>query len=271
MTTRSLSNFSPRLARAVAVLTILLSIPFLSFYWMTSAQLIPDAVMASSNHIWLTSLSIALYLPFSVAACFVFGNLCAYILVSIAGISIACVGLIWGRPNWLLRIWLLLVILTIVIFPFVLRYRPALTSAPGYEMQVVTDPGFFGGIVKASQNLVEHTPCDYQLIGWSADNQLYYEAMCRTRAQVWRYSPTQPSRHTQISSRPKELGGYEMPKERLLGMVRADGVRPREYESVTRPILLGSSGLVSPDGHWVALVTQHVYGTQDVIVLTDTE
>jgi hypothetical protein len=270
MTTRSLSNFSRHLTRTVTILTSLLSIPFLSFYWMTSAQLIADAVRASSNHIWLTPLSIALYLPFAAAATFVFGNLYAYILVSIAGIGMACVGLIWGRPNWLLRIWLLLVILGIVVFPFVLRYRPALTSAPGYEMQVVTDPGFFGGIVKASQNLVEHTPCDYQLIGWSSDNQLYYEAMCGTRAQVWRYSPTQPSRHTQISSRPKELGGYEMPKERLLEMVRADGVRPREYESVARPILLGSSGLVSPDGHWVALVTQHVYGTQDVIVLTDT-
>lgn len=268
MTIRSLPKPSFLSSKSLAVLATILSVPFLSFYWMALARFIPDAI-AGDNPNWLTPLSIVLYLPFAFIAYILFGNLYAYTLTTIAGITAAIAGLIWERPNRLLRVWLLLIIFAIVAFPFIYRYQPALSAAPGYRMQIVTVPGFFGGIIKASQNLMEQTPCKYELLGWSTDNQLYYRAICGAETQVWQYSPTQPSSHTQVSSSPTNLSASTISENTVLEMIRADGVKPEKYESVTRPILLKSKGVVSPDGRWTAIVTQHVYGTQDVVVLTD--
>jgi hypothetical protein len=96
-----------------------------------------------------------------------------------------------------------------------------------------------------------------------------YQATCGAETRVWRYSPTQPGNHTQLSSSPTNLSASTIPENAVLEMVRAGGVKPEKYESVTRPILLRSRGVVSQDGRWTAVVTQHVYGTQDIIILTD--
>jgi len=221
---------------------------------MALSRLVPDAMMAQSPG-WLMPLSIALYLPFAFFAYTLFGNLYAYILATIASVTAVVTALVKGRPSKLLRVWLLLVTCAITAFPLFFRYQPALVAGPGYRMQLVTNPGFLGGIIKASQNLV--------------DNLLYYRATCGAEAQIWRYSPTQRGSHTQVSSSPASLSVSTIPKDAVLGMVRSGGVRPEAYESVTRPILLESRGVVSPDGRWTAVVTQHVYGTQDVIILTD--
>lgn len=238
---------------------------------MALGRFIPDAIVAHSPD-WLTPLSIVLYLPFAFFAYTIFGNLYAYILATIASITVVITELIWGRPNKLLRVWLLMVICGTIAFPLIFRYQPALVAAPGYRMQIVTDPGFFGGIIKASQNLVEQTPCEYELLGWSTDNRLYYRAICGAETQIWRYSPTtQPGSHTQVSTSPTNLSTSTISENTVLEMVRADDVKPEKYESVTRPILLESRGVVSPDGRWTAVVTRHVYGTQDVIILTNAE
>jgi hypothetical protein len=254
--------------RSLAILATILGLPFLAFYWMALGSFIPDAVAGGSPN-WLTHLSIALYLPFAFFAYTIFGNLYAYILATVAGIATAIAGLIWGRPNRILRVWLLMVVFAIIFFPVFYRYRPALVAAPGYRLLLVTDPGLFGGIIKSSQNLLEQTPCEYKLLGWSTDNQLYYQATCGAKTGIWRYSPTQPSNHTQVSDSPTNLRTTMIPESAVLEMVRAGGVRPEQYESIMRPIMLKSGGDVSPDGRWIAVVTQHIYGTQDVIVLTD--
>lgn len=267
VTTRSLSKPSLPL-KSLAILATILSLPFLAFYWMALGSFIPDAV-ASRSPGWLTPLSLVLYLPCAFVAYTLFGNLYVYILATIGGIAAAIAGLIWGRPNRLLRVWLLMVVFAIIAFPFFYRYQPALVAAPGYRMQMVTDPGLFGGIIKTSHNVVEQTPCTYELLGWSTDNQLYYQATCGAETRIWRYSPTQPGNHVQVSNSPTNLSTSTIPGNAVMEMVRARGVKPEEYESVTRPILLKSRGVVSPDGRWTAVVTQHIYGTQDVIVLTD--
>ena len=268
MTTRSLLKPSGLSSKSLAIIATVLSIPFLSFYWMALSRLVPDAMMAQSPG-WLMPLSIALYLPFAFFAYTLFGNLYAYILATIASVTAVVTALVKGRPSKLLRVWLLLVTCAITAFPLFFRYQPALVAGPGYRMQLVTNPGFLGGIIKASQNLVEQTPCEYELLGWSTNNLLYYRATCGAEAQIWRYSPIQRGSHTQVSSSPASLSASTIPKDAVLGMVRSGGVRPEAYESVTRPILLESRGVVSPDGRWTAVVTQHVYGTQDVIILTD--
>jgi hypothetical protein len=263
---RGLPELTFRTPKSLAVLATILSVPFLSFYWMALHRFIPDVVVAHSPN-WLTPLSMGLYLPFAFFAYTLFGNVPGYILVTGAGIATAAVGLIRERANKRLRVWLLIVLCSIIAFPLAFRYQPALTAAPGYRMHTVTDPGFLGGIVKASQNITEQTPCTYELLGWSTEHNLYYRATCSAETAIWRYAPAQSDSHTRVANPPAALSASTASEDRVLAMVRAGGVRPERYEPVTRPLLLKSSGLVSPDGHWVAVVTQHVYGTQDVIVL----
>ena len=268
MTTQGLPKLSFLSAKSVAVLATILGVPFLSFYWMALARFVPDTILGGNSG-WLMPLSLVLYVPFAFFAYILFGNLYAYILVTIVGITAAITGLIQGRQHRLLAVWLLALIFAIVAFPFVYRYRPALVAATGYRMQLVTDPGFWGGIVRASQNLIEQTPCEYELLGWSADGKLYYQATCDGETQIWQYSPARPGSCTRVSGVPAKLSASTISKDAVLEMVRASDVRPEEYELATRRLLLKSQGVVSLDGYWTAIVTQHIYGTQDVIVLTD--
>jgi hypothetical protein len=53
--------------------------------------------------------------------------------------------------------------------------------------------------------------------------------------------------------------------------VSASGVSPQETEAVTRSIVLASEGFMSADGKWVAFVSQHVYGPQDIVVISQSE
>ncbi|MCA9994278.1 MAG: hypothetical protein KDE56_00940 [Anaerolineales bacterium] len=165
-------------------------------------------------------------------------------------------------------LWLLLALCALLTFSFLFAYRPALAAAPGYRMQLVTAPGFLGGFAKTFQNVLEMQPCAYELLGWDADNWLYYEALCGSEVQVWQYLPTQSAHHLQVPHSPNTLETAVMAKKEMLDIVRATGVRPKKYESVTRPLLLKSEGIISPNGQWTALIVQHVYGPQDVVLLT---
>lgn len=165
-----------------------------------------------------------------------------------------------------LMIFAVTVALLLICAVSVLRYRPALSAAPGYEMKFVTAPNLWDNPVRVWQRFTEQRPCEYQILGWSPDNQLYYQATCGAQAQLWAYAPNRF--HNPAASVPSQLHQATLSKGQVLDLVRADGVSPAEYEPVTRPLCLKSDGYVSPDGRWVAMVTQHVYGPQDIVVLT---
>jgi len=196
-----------------------------------------------------------------------FSHVSTYVLVSAIGLALGVAALVRGHPGWLGRLWALILVLAVVAFPWIYRYQPALGAAPGYEMQIVTQPGFFGGVVKMSQIGLEERPCQYELLGWSADHRLYYQATCGAETQSWYYDPSQDDGARQVAAVPDTLGQASISEDSALRMVRARGVWPQDLEPVTRPILLRSQGYVSPDGRWTAMITQHVYGPQDVVLL----
>ncbi len=105
--------------KTLAVLATILSIPFLSFYWLVLARFIPDTIISHKPN-WLTPLSLVFYLPFAFVAYTLFANLnlYVYLFTTIASITAAIVGLKWGRFNKFLRLWLVLIIWAIVAFPF---------------------------------------------------------------------------------------------------------------------------------------------------------
>ncbi len=73
MTTQSLIKPSVPSSRFLSIVATLLSIPFLSFYWMALSHFIPDAMMAQRPD-WMTPLSVVLYLPFAFFTYLLFGN-----------------------------------------------------------------------------------------------------------------------------------------------------------------------------------------------------
>ncbi len=240
-------------------------LPFLSFYWLWLLRLLPDAAAANAPG-WLV---MGLYWPFMFFAATLFSNAALYLLTTAVSVAVVVMAWLVGKPNRRLGGWLLILLIGVLAFPLAFRYRPALGPAPGYRMRVATAPGFPGGIVKGAHNVIEETPCEYELLGWSADPQLYYRAVCGTETTVWRYAPAQSGRAVAVTGPPSTVNDATLASSAVLKMVRVPYIRPQSAEPHTRPLLLEGPGRVSPDGEWIAAVTQHVYGTQDVIVLTE--
>jgi hypothetical protein len=269
VTSRHFPQLLPFSSKSILLIATIISIPFLAFYWLSLGYFIPDTLISSQSNA-MNALSIILYLPFAFFAYTLFSNFYVYLLVSIASLSLIIIGMIKARSNKLFLAWAILLIGSIIAFPFIFRYQPALEAAPGYNMQLVTDPGFGKGVAKASQSLVEITPCNYELLGWDTDNWLYYQETCDTKTQTWKYSPHQANSHTQAIQQPA-LNSVTVSKNDVLDMVRAYGVRPESAEPNMRSVNLISKGFISSDSRWTAIVSQHIYGTQDIVILTNAE
>ncbi|MBE2201267.1 MAG: hypothetical protein IAE79_21820 [Anaerolinea sp.] len=167
------------------------------------------------------------------------------------------------------RLWQILFIvgllLTMALFGF-LRYRPALMAAPDYALHNVTEPGWLSGRIKAAQVIIEQTPCTYALLGWQEDGILYYTADCAGNSQTWRY--TAATQHTEIVTQaPTGLYAETAPLSSIVDGVLAD-VYPRELTTVSRGVFIVGDVLPSPDGRFIAVVSRHIYGPQDVLLLT---
>lgn len=199
----------------------------------------------------------------------VFGALERYLLVSLAGIVLTLAALVWARPGRRTRVLLFLVLLAILIFPWFYRYQPAVVAAPGYAMHVPTHPGRLGSVAKHAQASTEITPCEYTLLGWRDDGTLYYQAACGGAGpQVWRFDPSKASSAQRVAQAPADLT-RQRPAASILEWLRAPEVYPPEEEPNARRVAVQDSGLTSPDGHWVAVVVGHLYGPQDVVVLSE--
>lgn len=161
-----------------------------------------------------------------------------------------------------------LLFLIIAALLLIFRYPAALSAAPGFEEIWVTQPRFPAGYVKTGQMILEYQPCTYELLGWQSDS-LYYQSACRENIQSWRYDVNQNEQAEKVTAVPPNLTQTIIPHEATLQMVRADGVRPVKYEAVTREILLVGDGLASPDGTWTAVISQHIYAPQDILLIKE--
>jgi hypothetical protein len=229
---------------------------------------VPPSLMPSGMTDILAAL---LSVPFYWANMVFFSSTTIYLLTSIASFALGVVALIWGRPGRLARMASLAMMSLVITFPLVCRYAPPVSAAPGYTMYVVTQPGVLEGIVKMSQVTTEKRPCEYRLLGWDGKSRFYYQATCGTQVQFWRYGMTPALRNEQVSEVPADLAQRALSKQAVLEMVRADSVRPAKYESATRPLYVRSEGYVSPNGRWTAVVTRHIYGPEDIVILAPSE
>ena len=172
-------------------------------------------------------------------------------------------GYLWyKRPfYWVCSLFLLFLLLV----PAACQYQAPLRGVAGYETYLATTPGYFGSPVKWVQDFLEVTPCQYRLLGWDEDDVFYYESVCDGMNQLWQFDP-ELRQSQRVATKPTDLYVQARSQDDVLEVVRAVGVRPREYESFTRPLYLVEDGLVSRDGLYTAVLTQRVYSVYDVVV-----
>lgn len=159
----------------------------------------------------------------------------------------------------------LLLMIAVGLFGF-LDYHPALMAAPEHSLYNMTDPGWLNGRIKTVQAIIEKTPCSYTLLGWQDEESLYYEADCAGGSQLWQYLVS-ANRSEKITAVPPELYTEMVPATDITEGVLAD-IYPRELSTVSRETFIVGDVLPSPNGRFIALISRHVYGPQDVLLLT---
>jgi hypothetical protein len=149
------------------------------------------------------------------------------------------------------------------------RYQPAVVAAPGYEMRWPTRPGPAASPLKSYQMFFEMRPCEYALLGWSAGGALYYQEACREgEPRIWAADPEARGRPSQVTAPPAGLLQETVPRRSILEWARSPMVYPADAEPDVRALEVRVDGIASPDGRWVAVVVRHIYGPEDVIVLS---
>jgi hypothetical protein len=180
-----------------------------------------------------------------------------YVGLSVLGLVLVLIGLAWGRPGRMGRIVLVGGLLAILALPAVYKYTPAVSVEPGYVMRVPTDPGAIAGVVKATQVGAEVRRCEYELLGWSrSEGALYGEEVCGEGRLNWVYWPMSDHYERAVSTLPEDLV-----RQDAGDLVGVDSVYSLN-QVVRGPVL------VSPEGWWYAFVARHIYGPEDVVVVS---
>jgi hypothetical protein len=149
-------------------------------------------------------------------------------------------------------------------------YHPGLAPAAGYQVRNLTAPAdFAAGYLKELQALLDVTPCTYEILGWGSDRAFYYRSVCHGQLQVWQADPLQPNDTRLAHSLPSNLFNEHLSKRTVLDRVHVPSARPVTIEPWVREVNLQNEGYPSPDGRWLALVAERVYGPQDVLLITD--
>ncbi len=265
---RPAPRFRGRAPFVALVATLLLFGPFY----------LPRAVETLYHHVAIDPMSLAgLSVAFGMYFhSILFSRPASYLLAGGAAVALLLALLLIARPGRLMSALLSLALVGILAVPWAYGYQPAVSPAPGYRMLVVTQPGLLEGVTKQAQRVAEVRPCDYSLLGWSADDTLHYREECK--GAVPQVKAIAPAREEQPRVVERSLPDVSAEgKLSAASLVRSpsqvygpDGrlVESAEAERSGIQIKLRESGLASPSGRWVAVVARHIYGPEDVIILS---
>jgi hypothetical protein len=196
-----------------------------------------------------------------------FSSVPVYLGLSFVGIVLGAAALVLARPRRSGRLALLLAQASILALPLVHTYHPAVTvNASQVSVHLPTQPGPYARVVKATQASVELRRCAYKLLGWDERDALYGEEICGTRHRYWEYAPNSDTCLRTVAAVPSDLFRQEVNRQVLSTL----GVRsrlPSPYDERLH-IVVPEPGLTSGQGMWIAFVARHVYGPEDVVVVS---
>jgi hypothetical protein len=191
-----------------------------------------------------------------------FTRLWLYLTLSVLGLMLVIAAWAKSRAGWLGRTALLVGLLAIVALPVVYRYEPAVQVEPTYAAQVITQPRGLAGVVKRMRAGAEVRACEYTLLGWSASQEaLYGEQLCGAKSHLWSYTPLFDDHLREVQTVPPDV------VQDVVTRTALEGVKSTIPQDKSLSLAVQKPILISPEGEWHALVAQHIYGPEDVVVI----
>jgi len=250
-----------------------LAMPFLAF-WPLSALM--RLLSSTSMTGWL--LGIAAY---PLLSQWLMSDMTRYVTISLAALILTSAALVWLAVRERRRIWrrgrlylLLIALASVLAFPFVMRYQPAVEAAPGVELRIVEKPGLLEGVVKQCQVGAEVRGCVYEPLGWVYEHTLVYRKWCGGFYTKEGWQPGSPGCPMLYDLKTGKIGlsladrapSYETCNPAVC-------VSPALAERTYFPPLHYLPGhfedpVISPDGRWIAFTARHVYGPEDLLIIS---
>jgi hypothetical protein len=191
-------------------------------------------------------------------------------LAALVGLIVRERGQAWRRKRFYL---LILFLAAILIFPLLMRYQPAVKATPGIEMHVVEKPGFLAGAIKSCQAAAEIRGCQYEPLGWADAQTLVYRKWCGGHYTGATWQPGSPGEPLLYDLNTGQVGvslldSIPLRKTCAPSACVLPALAGREpFEPGYYPGQYGDA-LVSPDGRWVAFTVRHIYGPEDLLVVS---
>ncbi len=192
------------------------------------------------------------------------------ILTALAWLVIRERGRVWSRGRFYL---LVAILFSVLLFPLGMRYQPAVQVAPDVKMHLVEQPGLLEGAARRCQAIAEIRGCQYEPLGWVGGDTLVYRTWCGGQFTAQGWQPGSPSVPMAYDVSTGNVGASFI--EREPSRERCDPetcVSPNLIDKQLFPwgYLPGEypDPLISPDGRWVAFTAEHVYGPEDLLVIS---
>ena len=168
-----------------------------------------------------------------------------------------------SKFNRVMLLSLFLIGIMLVALP---KDKSPLIGTATHETVLVTDGGIIGGINQYWSDVLDlGSSCEYRLLGWISDTDLYFESTCiRRGTQTWSYNVRT---QTSLEALPPIMLEYTpVPDEQILNMTKVNFKNstiffPQEI------FLVDDSGIMSSKGNLIAMITQWTYGQQDVVIV----
>jgi len=254
-----------------------LAMPFLALWLLSAVMRLPSSISTPG---WLFGI-----LAYPSLSQWLLSDMTRYVTISLAALILTSAALIWlmvHERRWIWRrgrFYVLLVALTSVLaFPFVMCYQPAVEAAPGVELRIVEKPGLLEGVVKRCQVMAEVRGCVYEPLGWADARTLVYRKWCKGYYTEEGWEPLAPQLPQAYHLDTNGVSPFDGDLDALSDKTCAPSVcvSPALAERTYFPPLYYLPGhfgdpLVSPDGRWVAFTARHVYGPEDLLVISKRE
>ncbi|MBL7063114.1 MAG: hypothetical protein ISS49_02750 [Anaerolineae bacterium] len=257
-----------------------LAMPFLAFWPLSllarlSHRLFP---YISSTPWWFFGVEMYPFLSTSLLS-----DATRYVIVSLAALILTLAALTWLAAQERRQVWrrgrfyvLLAACTSVMAFPFLMRYRPAVQAAPGVELRVVEQPGLLAGVVRSCQAAAEvRGDCQYEPLGWADAQTLVYRIRCGghyDKTGAWHPGAPQPPQAYHLDT--DEVSPYDRDVDALSQEICATSkcVLPalaarKQFEQGYYPGAYGDA-FISPDDRWVAFTAEHIYGPEDLLVIS---
>jgi len=191
-------------------------------------------------------------------------------LAALVGLIARERGQVWRRGRFYL---LTLFLAAILAFPLLMRYQPPVKAAPGVEMRVVEQPGLLDGAVKSCKAGAEVPGCQYEPLGWADAKTLVYRKWCDGHYAGTTWQPGSPGEPLLYDLDTGQVGVSLLDSAPFRetcthsACVLPALAKRKSFEQGYYPGKYGDA-LVSPDGRWVAFTARHIYGPEDLLVVS---